>query len=118
MIEKIKDFFRELNYRIRGMEEPPEDAELMLLPITMTTERAKYEEIGFRFYKWRYAGANGKNNKMATDQVMCKAKLPEGWTIRELTGLHNEILDENGKRRVITFFKNEPWDRRGYMEMV
>ncbi len=118
---KIKDFLRkqkqERNDVTKGMQEPPNDPELKLerLPIRMQPSREAFEELGFHFYKWIYKGAGEKWGEVATDQVLCLAELPEGWSIKGRSPLHAELLDENGTARVSVFFKNEPWDRKGNM---
>ncbi|MCI8833472.1 MAG: hypothetical protein HFJ19_04670 [Clostridia bacterium] len=123
IIKRIKDFMRKRKDVTKGidvtkgMQEPPQDSEIKWehLPINMSPSREEFEKLGFCFYKWTYKGAGEKWGEVATDQVLCLAKLPEGWSIKGFTNLYSEILDENGTTRVSVFFKNEPWDRRGTM---
>lgn len=117
---KFKDFFRKMKGKTKGMQEPPEDGRgLKPLPIDMKPGREAFERLGFHFYKWTYAGAGKKSQKVETDQVMCLAKLPEGWKEGKWIGdYHYYLVDENGKNRIDVFEENEFWDRRGQMTLL
>lgn len=104
----------------RHLPKAPKDISgLTPLPIRMKPEREEFEKLGFCFYKWTYEGAGKYSNKVATDQVMCLAKLPDGWKEGKwIGGYHYYLVDENGKNRVDVFAKNESWERKGEMTLL
>ena len=116
---KFRDFFRKMNDKTKGMQEPEDESELKPLPIDMKPSREEFERLGFHFYKWIYPGAGRDSKRVETDQVMCLAKLPEGWKEGKwIGGYHYYLVDETGKNRIDVLAKNELWDRRGQMTLL
>lgn len=115
MLAELKKFFR-LN--TMGMREPAEPGiGLITLPITMKPSRREFEELGFQFFKWRHEDL--KNGRSMLDQVLCLAKLPDGW--KEVRGINEEnsyLVDEKGRRRVEVFERFQIWEEGGEMHLI
>lgn len=75
------------------------------VPRNMKPSREAFEALGFEFTE-------------IDDNVLIKAKLPEGWTIQAIDGYWSEICDETGKRRATYFYKSAFYDRNGHMVLV
>ena len=74
------------------------------LPRSMKPDQESFEKLGFEF------------EDIDGDVVMCKAKLPEGWTMKiEDSPYHTSIFDEKGRKRVTFFYKGVFYDRNGHM---
>ena len=101
-----------------GMHDPAEPAiGLVTLPIKMRPSKKKFEELGFEFFKWRHEDL--ETGHVMPDQVLCLARLPEGW--KETWDIDKEnsyIVDENGNRRVAVFERFEIRDEEGEMHLI
>jgi hypothetical protein len=71
------------------------------LPIDMKPSREVFEKVGFTFESIR-------------DNVLCKATLPAGWTIKN-EGYWSYIYDDKGRFRANSFYKF--WDMCGHMKL-
>ena len=77
-----------------------------LMAKDMNPGREVWESLGFEF-----ADIEG-------DDVLCRAKLPEGWTMNATDSQYwTEIRDENGMVRGKMFFKGAYYDRKARMAL-
>lgn len=72
------------------------------LPKSMKPNQVCFEKLGFCF-------------EDIGDDVMLKAKLPEGWSMKAEDSYHTNILDEKGRVRAAFFYKGVFYARTGHM---
>ena len=75
-----------------------------LLPKNMSPSKESFESLGFKF-------------KECNDKIMYSTTLPEGWKYIIGTGYYGEIIDNQGRSRVTTFYKALPYDRDANMSL-
>lgn len=73
------------------------------LPRSMNPDQEAFKKLGFEF------------EKIDGDNVMLKAKLPEGWSMNPVDSYHTSIYDEKGRERASFFYKGVFYDRNGHM---
>ena len=63
---------------------------------SMSPSKEEWEKLGFVF------------TDIPDDDVLCYAKLPEGWQLRRVEGIWNEMVDSNGLIRAKMWYKTVP----------
>lgn len=76
----------------------------LMLPKIMTPNQETFEALGFTF-------------KDVGDNVLFKATLPTGWTLKAECGYWTDIFDEKGRKRGNSFYKGAFYDRNGQMSL-
>ena len=76
------------------------------LPIKMNPSKEAFEALGFTFEE-------------IDDDLLCKATLPEGWTMKadEDGGYWTYIYDSKGRERASYFYKGAIYDRDAFMDL-
>ena len=75
------------------------------LPRFMRPSREAFEALGFKF------------EDIADDPVLCKARLPEGWTLQS-EGRTAYIVDEKRRKRAKSFYNGTFAERYGEMKLL
>ena len=75
------------------------------LPIKMNPSKEAFEALGFVFEE-------------IDDDLLCKATLPEGWTMKadEDGGYWTYLYDAKGRKRASYFYKGAIYDRDAFMD--
>ena len=73
------------------------------LPRSMKPNQETFEKLGFVF------------EDIEDDNVMFKAKLPEGWSMKPVETYYTSIIDEKGRERASFFYKGVFYARNGHM---
>ena len=77
-----------------------------MLAIEMKPEKKVWEKLGFSF------------SEIPGDDVLCKATLPSGWTLRATDhAMWNDIVDTNNNVRASMFYKAAFYDRSAHMNL-
>lgn len=78
-----------------------------LLARNMHPSKEEYEKLGFKFYD------------IPGDDVLYKATLPTGWTLKATNNsMHINIVDNNGLTRGAMFYKSSFYDRKASMNLI
>jgi hypothetical protein len=78
------------------------------LPAKLMGNQADFEALGFVF-----------GDPVPGDELFREMTLPSGWSKRATDhGMHSEVIDERGLRRVSVFYKAAFYDRRADMSIV
>ena len=73
----------------------------------MEPSKKEWEQLGFRFID------------IPDDDVLCKAVLPEGWSIRPTDhSMWSDIYDNNNLKRGSMFYKSSFYDRKAHMSLM
>lgn len=79
---------------------------IIVMAKDMVPVKENWEELGFRF------------TDIPGDDVLCIAKMPEGWSIRKSDySMWIDIIDQNGLKRGTMFYKNTPYHKKAYMTL-
>lgn len=75
------------------------------LPKKMAPSKEAFEAFGFTF-------------EDIGDDVLCKATLPDGWTLESDGEYCTYLVDEKNRKRGIYFYKGAFYDRSGHMNLL
>ena len=78
---------------------------LCMLPREMKPSKEAFEALGFVFEE-------------VGDNVLYKAKLPDGWSIKENGCYGTDFFDEKNRLRGASFYKGVFYDRCGHMYLI